>query len=89
MTIEEKIHCLEFIRRDLETLSDLWYDMENRKQGAKREHDELYDNLDASLKECGLPLGMETAGTYEDIADAVTDTIIYYIWELRKGKRRK
>ena len=48
MTIEEKIYCLKFICRDLETLSDLWYDMEDRKQGAKREHDELYDNLDAT-----------------------------------------
>ena len=83
MTIEEKIYCLEFIRRDLETLSDLWYDMEDRKQGAKREHDELYDNLDASLKECDFPLGMETSGTYEDIAEAVSDMILYL--EATKG----
>ena len=77
MTIEEKIYCLEFIRRDLETLSDLWYDMEDGKHGAKREHDELYDNLDATLKECDFPKGMETSGTYEDIAEAVSDMISY------------
>lgn len=77
MTIEEKIYCLKFICRDLETLSDLWYDMEDRKQGAKREHDELYDNLDANLKKCDFPLGMETPGTYEDIAKVVSDLISY------------
>ena len=83
MTIEEKIYCLKFICRDLETLSDLWYDMEDRKQGAKREHDELYDNLDANLKECDFPLGMETPGTYEDIAKVVSDLISYL--EATKG----
>lgn len=71
------------IRDALTVLSDLWYDVEDGDNAKKKEHDELYTALDEELKKNGFPLGMETPGTYEDVAKAVSDMISYL--EATKG----